>query len=56
MENDKELLTQNLYAIIGKKQVQLEAYQSMTQALQVKVQELNNKIKELKENGCTGSD
>jgi len=41
----------NLYALIGRKQTELEAYKNITTALQSKVKELSNKIKELESNG-----
>jgi len=46
----------NLYALIGRKQTSLEAYINITKALQSKVQELTNRIKELEGDGNTGSD
>jgi len=55
MENNKELLTQNLYSILGRKQVQLEAYQNLTQTLQERVKELEHKIEELQNNDNSGS-
>jgi len=45
----------NLYALIGRKQTELEAYKNITGALQNKVKELSNKIKELEGNGSPGS-
>jgi len=56
-----EQTIQNLYTIIGRKQVLIEGYKNMLKVLQEKNQELETKLKEIEDreltaDGHTGSD
>jgi len=55
MEDRKQMI-QNLYTIIGKKQVELDGFRNMINILQAKVQELENKLKEYEDDSSKSNE